>query len=66
MMLKFESKISKSDPKSRSSRTIIPKEVMNLLDAKWGDTLEWNVKIGKEEGIKICIKKSGSLNEDTN
>lgn len=60
MMLKFESKISKSDPKSRSSRTIIPKEVMNLLDAKWGDTLEWNVKIDKEEGIRICIKKSGN------
>ncbi|MCE7699652.1 MAG: hypothetical protein K8E24_012865 [Methanobacterium paludis] len=54
-MLKFESKVSKSDPKSRSSRTIIPKEVINLLDVKWGDTIEWNVKIEKDSGITVCV-----------
>lgn len=54
MMLKFESKIGKSDAKGRSSRTIIPKEVMQLLELEWGDKLVWNVNIG-EKGVTVSV-----------
>lgn len=57
MILKYKSKIGKADTKGRSSRIIIPRGIIDLLEAKWGDELVWTADISKE-GVKITVEKA--------
>ena len=54
MMLKYESTIGKADVKGKSSRVIIPKEIIKMLDLEWGDKLVWNADIS-DKGVTVTV-----------
>jgi len=56
MILKYETKIGQADTKGKSSRTIIPIEIMKMLKLKWGDKLIWTADI-EGEGVTITVDK---------
>lgn len=55
MLMKYESKLGKSDTKGKSTRTIVPKEVMQFLNLEWGDKLVWTVNIEGKDEVTVCI-----------
>jgi len=55
MMQTYESTIGKADTKGKSSRTIIPREVIRWLNLEWGDKLLWDVDI---QGEKVTVTVS--------
>lgn len=57
MILKYESTLGKSDTKGKSSRTIVPKAITDLLEAKWGDKLVWSVEIIDNKPVVTVSKK---------
>jgi hypothetical protein len=59
MMQTYESKIGKADTKGKSSRTIVPREVVRWLDLEWGDSLVWAVDI-KGENVTVTVSKKES------
>jgi len=53
--MKFESRLGKADMTGTSTRTIVPKRVIEILDLEFGDKIVWNVEfLGKDE-FKICV-----------
>jgi len=54
MMLKYESTIGKADVKGKSSRVIIPIEIIKMLDLEWGDKLVWNADIS-DKGVTVTV-----------
>jgi len=44
MKLKFTTKIGKADTRNVSSRTIIPKKIVEALDLDFGDQIEWTIE----------------------
>ena len=54
MILKYESTVGKADVKGKSSRVIIPREIVKMLGLKWGDKLIWNADIG-DKGVTITV-----------
>jgi len=56
MSLKFESKLSRASTKSNvSTKTTVPKPIMDLFNLEWGDKIVWIVeKIGDDE-VKVCV-----------
>lgn len=55
MILKFESKIGKAGGSGPSSKTTIPKTVMELLGLDLGDKLEWTVEIIGKDKVNVSI-----------
>lgn len=55
MILKFKSKISKGDKKGTSSRTAIPKQLLEILNAQIGDSIEWTANI-QGDGVTVTVK----------
>ncbi|WP_169740905.1 AbrB/MazE/SpoVT family DNA-binding domain-containing protein [Methanobacterium arcticum] len=55
MILKYESTVGKADVKGKSSRVIIPREIVKMLGLEWGDKLIWNADIG-DKGVTITVK----------
>ena len=53
-MIEYKSTIGKADMKGKSSRVIIPIEVMKMLKLEWGDKLVWNVDI-RDKGATITV-----------
>ena len=64
MILKYETKIGQADTKGKSSRTIIPIDIMKMLKLKWGDKLLWSADI-EDKGVTITVsKKEETLNSE--
>lgn len=55
MILKFESKVSKSGGSGDSTKTTVPKPVVELLKLKFGDKIVWNVEILGKDNFQICV-----------
>lgn len=56
MKLIYETKIGQADTKSKSSRTIIPREIIKMLKLQWGDKLQWIADI-EDKGVTITVSK---------
>lgn len=56
-MFKYKSKIGIANPKSNSLRVGLPKEIVQLLNVRAGDEIEWNVDV-TNENITIIATKS--------
>jgi len=56
MKLIYETKIGPADTKSKSSRTIIPMEIIRMLKLNWGDKLRWVADI-ENKGVTITVSK---------
>lgn len=54
MKMTYNSKMNKL--KSGSMITVIPKPIVDLLEYKSGDTLEWNVKF-EDNKVSVTVKK---------
>lgn len=55
MMLKYESTIGKADVKGKSTRVIIPREIVKMLDLEWGDKIVWTADISNDN-VTITIE----------
>ena len=55
MILKFESKVSKAGSQGDSTKTTVPKPVVELLKLKFGDKIVWNVEILGKDNFQICV-----------
>jgi len=56
MKMKYETKIGQADTKGKSSRTIIPIEIIKMLKLEWGDKLVWTADI-EGEGVTVTVEK---------
>lgn len=56
-MFKYTTKVNKANPNSKTKRTTIPKEIIQMLDMDVGDVLEWNVEVINENEFKIYVTK---------
>jgi hypothetical protein len=56
MILKYKSKIGKADTRRISSRTIIPIEVIKILNLDFGDEIIWTVDI-EGKGATVMVTK---------
>lgn len=56
MKLIYETKIGQADTKGKSSRTIVPIEIMKMLKLNWGDKLVWTADV-EGEGVTITVGK---------
>jgi bifunctional DNA-binding transcriptional regulator/antitoxin component of YhaV-PrlF toxin-antitoxin module len=63
MILKYESTVGKADVKGKSSRVIIPREIVKMLGLEWGDKLIWNADIG-DKGVNITVKAAKKEDEE--
>lgn len=57
MIFEYKSKVGKGDTRGVSSRVIIPKGIMKILDAQPGDHLTWKADI-IDNKIVITVSKS--------
>jgi SpoVT / AbrB like domain. len=63
MILKYESTVGKADVKGKSSRVIIPREIVKILGLEWGDKLIWNADIG-DKGVTITVTTTKKEDEE--
>lgn len=57
IMFKYNTKVNPANPNSKSLRTTVPKEIVEILDLSQGDTVQWNVDIESKDEIKIIVTK---------
>jgi antitoxin component of MazEF toxin-antitoxin module len=57
MLLEYESTIGKADVKGKSTRVIIPREIIKMLNLEWGDKVVWKVDISNDEVTVIFEPK---------
>lgn len=57
-MFKFKSKIGFANPKSKSLKVGLPKQIAEFLEVTPGDSMEWNVETTEDNEIRIVVKKS--------
>jgi antitoxin component of MazEF toxin-antitoxin module len=57
IMFKYNTKATNAHPNSKSLRSTIPKEIVELLDLHHGDTVQWNVDVISNDEFKIIVKK---------
>ena len=55
-MFNYKSKIHYANPKSKSLRVGLPKEIVKVLNVKPGDTMDWGVDI-TDNKITVIAKK---------
>ncbi len=55
-MFNYTSKINYANPKSKSLRVGLPKEIVKVLDVQAGDKMDWKVDITDGE-ISVIVKK---------
>jgi len=56
-MFRYNTKINSANANSRTKRTSVPKEIVELLNLEDGDKIDWNVEVIKGEGFKIVVTK---------
>lgn len=54
---KYDSKISSARKNSKSGRTTIPKQIMDMLDLEIGDEIEWDLSFPKGYPRVTIVKK---------
>lgn len=57
IMFKFKSKIGFANPKSKSLKVGLPKQIAEFLEVAPGDTMEWIVETAEDNSIKIVVSK---------
>lgn len=57
IMFKFKSKIGYANPKSKSLKVGLPKQIAEFLEVGPGDSMEWSVETTDENEIKIVVSK---------
>jgi len=55
-MFNYTSKINYANPKSKSLRVGLPKEIVKVLNVQAGDKMDWKVDITDGE-ISVIVKK---------
>ena len=55
-MFTYTSKINYANPKSKSLRVGLPKEIVKVLNVQAGDKMDWKVDITDGE-ISVIVKK---------
>ena len=55
-MFNYTSKINYANPKSKSLRVGLPKEIVKVLDVEAGDKMDWKVDVTDGE-ISVIVKK---------
>lgn len=55
MILKFETKLSRAGSHGDSTKTTVPKKIMELLDLKIGNKVVWTVETISKDEIVVCI-----------
>lgn len=56
-MFKYNTKVNPANPNSKSLRTTVPKEIVELLEIQQGDTIQWNVEVVDQSGYNIIVTK---------
>jgi len=56
IMFNYTSKINYANPKSKSLRVGLPKEIVKVLDVEAGDKMDWKVDVTDGE-ISVIVKK---------
>lgn len=56
IMFNYTSKINYANPKSKSLRVGLPKEIVKVLNVQAGDKMDWKVDITDGE-ISVIVKK---------
>jgi hypothetical protein len=56
-IMELNSNVIKPNPKSKSLRTTIPKEIINILKLNCNDKLQWDVEACDNE-LKVSVSKS--------
>lgn len=54
-MLEYESTIGKADVKGKSTRVIIPREIIKMLNLEWGNKVVWKVDI-RDDGVTVIFE----------
>ena len=55
-MFNYTSKINYANPKSKSLRVGLPKEIVKVLNVQAGDKMDWKVDVTDGE-ITVIVKK---------
>lgn len=55
-MFNYTSKINYANPKSKSLRVGLPKEIVKVLNVEAGDKMDWKVDVTDGE-ISVIVKK---------
>lgn len=53
--MKFKTKVGKASGVGESTRTTVPKKIVELFNLKWGDDIVWTVETIDKDEIKVCI-----------
>lgn len=53
--MKFESKVGKASGVGESTRTTVPKKIVELFNLEWGDKIVWTVETIDKGEVKVCI-----------
>ena len=56
IMFNYTSKINYANPKSKSLRVGLPKEIVKVLNVEAGDKMDWKVDVTDGE-ISVIVKK---------
>ena len=57
IMFKYNTKVNPANPNSKSLRTTVPKEIVEILDLTQGDTVQWQVDVISNDEFKIIVTK---------
>lgn len=63
MKMKFTTKIGKADTRNVSSRTIVPKKIVEALDLDFGDQVEWTIEDVNGSTLVTFAKKPNKSTE---
>lgn len=55
-MFKFKSKINYANPKTKSLKVGLPKQIAEFLEVSPGDTMEWIVET-EDNNVRIIVNK---------
>lgn len=57
IMFKYNTKVNPANPNSKSLRTTVPKEIVEILNLEQGDTVQWQVDVESKDEFKIIVTK---------
>ena len=56
-MFRYNTKVNPANPNSKSLRTTVPKEIVEILDLEQGDTVQWQVDVINNSEFNIIVTK---------
>ena len=57
IMFRYNTKVNPANPNSKSLRTTVPKEIVEILDLEQGDTVQWQVDVINNSEFNIIVTK---------